>query len=317
MKINTKNLLLSFLSLCIVGLIACNNDEEIGKPKIAIPGVHELSVPVDTMTRWFNLIIPPNYDHTEPRPLLFFFHGGLGSMDVIFRNQEDLIQKCEEENWILVSPNGSNFNGNRGPSTWNAAHCCNPSLKHDVDDNGFIRKMIDFLSTELKIDENRIYATGHSNGGFLCHKLGAEMPDVFAAVAGSASTIGGQVDSLSPITTVQPIQPFPILIIHGMDDVNASYYGGGALVHDRIDISFRESVLFWANNNKCSISQADTTIINGLHGKVWIVDFNDCDDNTEVRSITIENQAHGWPSVISSGFDGTQAMIDFFKKYSK
>ncbi|MFQ5569883.1 MAG: alpha/beta hydrolase family esterase, partial [Rhodothermales bacterium] len=264
------------------------------------------------------LVIPPRYDPAEARPLLFAFHGGGLSMAAFFNMRKDLIQRCEEENWILVFPNGSNTTGNRGSSTWNAAHCCGASRAFDMDDIGFVSRMIDTVSVMVNIDANRIYATGGSNGGMFTHRLAAEMPDVFAAVAPSQATIGGQVDSLSPVVTVQPAQPIPIMMIHGRNDQKVRYNGGltggGS---GRIDLSFRESVLFWANNNGCTVSQGDTTVVDGLNGKVWMARFAGCDANREVRGVTIQNYGHGWPSLEESGFDGTNAMVDFLKQFSK
>ncbi|MGH7595209.1 MAG: alpha/beta hydrolase family esterase [bacterium] len=308
-------LVLGFLA----GFMACNNKDNPVEPvEKPTPGDYEISVKVDTMTRWFKLVIPPKYDHTAPRPLLLYFHGGAQSMDFPFKNRQDLIKRCEEENWILVFPNGANSTDNRsGGATWNAVHCCPPALKFDVDDIGFVRKIVDTLSVDLRIDAKRIYAMGGSNGGMFTHRLAAEMSDVFAAVAPSQATIGGQVDSLSPVVTVQPSQPIPIIMAHGLNDRTVNYHGGQTIDGDRIDISFRESALFWANNNQCTISRADTTVVNGLNGKVWIISFRDCNASVEVRAVTIENHGHGWPGLEESGYDGTNAMVDFLKQFSK
>ncbi len=309
---------LGIILICLVGLITCDEDNSVQPPEEKpIPGDYDMSVKVDTTTRWFKLVIPPNYDHTEPRPLIFCFHGGGLSMAFVFNNRKDLIQRCEQENWIMAIPNGSNFLGNRGAATWSAVHCCNPSLKHNVDEIGFVREIVDTLSAYLKIDATRIYATGGSNGGMLSHRLAAEMPDVFAAVALSAGTIGGQVDSLSPVITIQPTQPVPIMMMHGLNDRNVNYFGDKTLDGDRIDISLKESTIFWAENNQCTVSQADTNVVDGLKGKVWIVSFSDCDANKEVRAVSIQNHGHGWPSQEDSGYDGTKAMVDFLKRFSK
>jgi polyhydroxybutyrate depolymerase len=281
-------------------------------------GIYDMSIEVDTLTRWFKVVIPSAYDHTDPRPLLFCFHGGGLSMDTYFNRRQDLVNRCEEENWILVFPNGANAAGDKGDGTWNAVHCCDPALKYNVDDIGFVKTMIDRLSSRLKIDTKRIYATGFSNGGMLTHRIAAELPDLFAAVAPGAATIGGQVDSLSPVVTVQPTQPIPIIMIHGKDDWAVKYNGGptdgGS---SRIDLSFKESVLFWANHNLCTLDQVDTAVIDGLKGEVRIDTFHDCDGDVKVQAISIENLGHGWASLANSGFDGTNAIVDFLKQFSK
>ena len=101
-----KNQFVCIVSLLFVLLIvSCNNDEPI--PFNIAPGDYERSVEVGDVTRWYKVVIPPNYDHTSDRPLLFCFHGGNNSMKTFFNKRKDLISRCAEENWILVFPNGS------------------------------------------------------------------------------------------------------------------------------------------------------------------------------------------------------------------
>jgi polyhydroxybutyrate depolymerase len=53
------------------------------------------------------------------------------------------------------------------------------------------------LRADYKVDDKRIYATGHSNGGGFTYLLWAERGDVFAAVAPSAA-VARYVDKLKP-----------------------------------------------------------------------------------------------------------------------
>jgi polyhydroxybutyrate depolymerase len=303
--------------ICLVGYFACEKKNPVEPGFDTSPGDYEISVQVDTTTRWFKLVIPDSYDHTEARPLLFCFHGGNRSMDIFFNDRKDLINRCAQENWILVFPNGSSAAGNKGPATWSAVHCCAPAFNYNVDETGFVMSMLDTLTASLMIDTTRIYATGSSNGGMLTHRLAADIPDVFAAVAPVNATIGGQADSLSPVVTVQPSQPIPIIITNGMSDLTVNFNGGLSDNEVRIDISFRESVLFWANNNQCAVNDPDTTVVDGLDGKVWIVTFKGCSLGAEVQGVAIQNYGHGWPSLQSAGFDATNNIVDFLKRFGR
>lgn len=314
-------LLLSFLT----DLTACGkinparpaDQTSAVSPQIPIsPGTYPISIQVGQDTRWFTLIIPPHYDHTEPRPLLFFFHGGNLSMGFGVNNLPELIQRSAEENWLLVFMNGSNLTDNRGAATWNAIHCCFPSLGR-FDDLGFVRTTFDALSVALKVDAGRVYAMGGSNGAMFTHCLAAEMSDVFTAAAENAGTIGGQEDESSPVVTIQPAQPFPIMLTHGMNDMKVNFNGGKTAEGDRIDISFKESVEFWARNNQCDLSQQETSELDGLNGKIWIVTFTSCASNAQVSAIRFEKFGHGWPSLETVGFDTANAMVDFLLQFSK
>ncbi len=316
-----KNELLSVIQKAVLVLICLSGTTAYATPFYGngtpIPGDYPISIEVDSLTRWFKLVIPPDYDHTEPRPLLFCFHGGNLSMAFMMNNRKDLRERCAAENWILVFPNGSNVTTNRGPSTWNAMHCCGPSFTHNIDDIEFVTTMIDTISAVLRIDSTRIYAMGGSNGGMLTHRLAAEIPEVLAAVAVNAASIGGQTTLQSPEVAVNPSVPIPIILIHGMSDRKVSFIGGESIDGGRADISFRRSVELWADNNQGAGSQADTTLVKGLNGDVWIITYSDPRPDVEVRAIAIENQCHGWPGLEDSGFDGTNAMVDFLMRFSK
>ncbi len=51
--------------------------------------------------------------------------------------------------------------------------------------------MIEELQFTYNIDSGRIFVTGHSNGGMMTYRLGAELSDIVAAIAPVAGTIGG------------------------------------------------------------------------------------------------------------------------------
>ena len=305
------------LLAALIAILFLRCSEEEPSPFNITPGDYERSVDVGEVTRWYKVVIPPRYDHTQNRPLLFCFHGGNNSMKTFFNKRKDLIARCEQENWILVFPNGSDNKENKGLSVWKAVHCCPPALNHDIDEQGFVKAMIAELTDMLRIDESRIYIMGGSNGGMLTHKLAAEIPEYFAAAAPTSSTIGGQIDQNSPSNQVVPTAPIPIILTHGMSDGSVLFKGGQSSGKDRIDISFEESAMLWVQNNQCNTAHADTTMIQGPSGNINIIDFNSCNRKAVVRAIAIQNHGHGWPSLENCGFDGTGAMIDFLKQFSK
>ena len=306
--------------LCILFAIlifhSCSKEPVDLIDDLHVPGVYDVSVKVDTLKRWFKVIIPSGYDHNQEQPLLLTYHGGNLSMGFMFNNRKDLIQRCDEENWILAFPNGANADGNKGAATWNAIHCCNPARKFQVDDLGFTEKIIDTLSAVLSINDKKVYAIGGSNGAMFIHKLAAELPHLFAAFAENQGTAGGFADSMSLMTVAEPQQVIPFLMIHGMSDQKVKFQGGWSGSLPRYDLSFAETVSLWAENNQCE-TNPDTSLVNGQNGDVWIIAYSSCFQNADIKAIAIENKGHGWPGLEESGFDGTNASIDFLKQYSK
>ena len=62
----------------------------------------------------------------------------------------------------------------------------------------FFDALLATLKQEYKIDERRIYSTGHSNGGGFTYLLWSARPNMFAAVAPSAAVAARQLKDLKP-----------------------------------------------------------------------------------------------------------------------
>ena len=86
-------------------------------------------------------------------------------------------------------------------------------------------KLVDVALTSLReeydIDDDRIYATGFSNGGMFTYLLWAERPDVFAAYAPVAA-------SLRP--SVRPTEPRPVFHVAGERDRQVDFAGQQAAI---------------------------------------------------------------------------------------
>ena len=63
----------------------------------------------------------------------------------------------------------------------------------------FFDAVLATLKQDFKIDERRIYSTGHSNGGGFTYLLWSARPNVFAAVAPSAAVAARQLKDLKPL----------------------------------------------------------------------------------------------------------------------
>jgi polyhydroxybutyrate depolymerase len=73
----------------------------------------------------------------------------------------------------------------------------------------FFDVMLADLRAEMRIDDNRIYATGHSNGGLFTYLLWAERGDHFAAFAPSAALLA---------RGFQKFRPKPVLHLGSPED---------------------------------------------------------------------------------------------------
>lgn len=152
------------------------------------------------------LVVAPASAAKQASPLVFVFHGHGGTA----KNAAN--KMAVHEHWadaVVVYPQGLPTPGKltdpEGKKNgWQ--HAAGDQADRDLK---FFDEMLKSLKADFKIDEKRVYTTGHSNGGHFTHLLWAERGEVFAAVAPSGSTAG-------PLT--KSFKPKPCLHIAGAED---------------------------------------------------------------------------------------------------
>lgn len=174
--------------------------------QVVSPGDHVRELVVGTMTRSYKLHIPPTYDGTRATPLVLIFHGLGGDADDITKIS-GMSKKADEAGFIVAYPNGT---GSRNLMGFNAGERRGSTAENRPDDVAFVRLLIDDVKKTAHIDSRRIFAAGISNGGMLCHRLAAEMPDQFAAIASISGPIAMKLS--------RPKRAVPILHFHGTAD---------------------------------------------------------------------------------------------------
>lgn len=141
------------------------------------------------------LYLPDGYDQKEAWPLLVFLHGAGERGDdlalVKKHGPPKLVEAGKSFPFIVVSP-----------------QC--PSGQWWSTKTLELKTLIDHVCDELKVDENRIYLTGLSMGGFGTWSLAAYAPDRFAAIAPICG--GGE------ILATRALRKMPIWVFHGAKD---------------------------------------------------------------------------------------------------
>jgi polyhydroxybutyrate depolymerase len=257
-------------------------------------------VPHGGENREFTVRLPEGYDPDHPHPVVVSMHGRGGNaffQEVVSRFTE----LADAHDFVVVYPQATG-----AQSTWNAEFIGDGS---DADDRGFIGAMLNALEASLCVDPSRIYANGHSAGGFMAYRLACDDTARFAAVA----SVAGMTDDMS----CSPSTPIPVFHFHGTEDEVVSYdgYVGGYMSVDT-------NLANWAERNGCDSNatvffhEADTTC------SVW----SNCDDNAEVRLCSIEGGGHGWPGGGGSGpyggsvtdtISASDMMWDFFSEHAR
>lgn len=235
------------------------------------------SVTVGTVTRTARVHVPASYDPSKRTPLVINLHGRTsnGTQQAWLSHA---IQKSDAAGYIVMHPESST-----SPTSWNAGGgCCDPAAAQNVDDSGFIRKLLDDAEAKLCIDTSRVYVTGLSNGGYLAHRVACEMTDRIAAI--------GPVAGLLQLQTCAPTKPMPVMLVHGTSDTLVPY--------DWVP----PTVNYWKAKNQCT-TQATTY----QNGAATCVTHGGCTGGADVVLCTITGGGHQWPGGEEVPFLGTKS----------
>lgn len=237
------------------------------------------------LTRYYTVYTPAAYDGSEPVPVVLNLHGyGSAAFQQIFYGEFRPI--ADTANFLLVLPDGTN--DLIGWQHWNTF---TPSGT-GVDDAAFISDLLDTLIAEYNIDENRIYSTGMSNGGFMSYELACQLSGRIAAVA----SVTGSIDE-DRFGSCDPSHPMPVMEIHGTNDLTVPYMGGGAFgfvpIPDVID--------YWVGFNNTDpepelIDIPDTNPGDGSTVEHYI--YSGGDNGVSVEHFKVIDGGHTWPGTI-------------------
>ena len=184
--------------------------------KITAPGTYRFHFTHGGIRRDYLVHVPAKaVGHAAP--MLLALHGGGGDMDYQAENY-GLVEKSDQAGFILVAPNGTSRFASGILATWNAGACCGRAADQKVDDVGFLKAVIERVSTQASVDRRRVYATGMSNGGLMAYRLACELPDMIRAIAPVAGT--------DNTTACQPSRPVPVIHFHARDDSHVLFNGG-------------------------------------------------------------------------------------------
>jgi polyhydroxybutyrate depolymerase len=178
-----------------------------------------------------------------PLVLLLHGYGASGSaQDIYFR----FGRLAEGEGFLLALPDGTP-EAVSGRLFWNATEACCDFAGTGVDDVAYLTAVVQDVRARRRVDPRRIYVVGHSNGGFMAHRLACERSGLFAA---AVSLAGAQSRDAAACA---PSGPIAVLQVHGTMDNTVQYNGGLFPVPggNRRYPGAVETTARWATYNRC------------------------------------------------------------------
>ena len=237
-------------------------------------------------------------------PLLFSLHG-YGSSAEFHKSYTGYESLSEEERFIVIYPQGYKLETTLANSSshWNSGAW---TVGSNVDDVDFIKTIIEIISDQYSIDQNRIYSTGMSNGGFMSYHLACKLSHKIAAIASVTGSMSKQT-----FDSCDPSHPTSVLQIHGLSDFVVPYNGNNAVGMMSID----EVLGFWATFNACSPNPVAVIDYFNEKGSIEFVQYDSCLNNVEVNLFRLPNMNHTWPSINNYNISATKEIWNFLSRF--
>jgi polyhydroxybutyrate depolymerase len=257
-------------------------------------GDHTQQLTSGGQARQYILHVPSAYQPGKPIALVLGFHGA-GSSAREFESYSDFSFIANMESFIVVYPQALG-----GHPTWNTtAGADNPDIQ-------FVRDLLDDVESRCHIDPNRIYASGHSNGGGLANRLACNLSERIAAIGSVSGAYQWSEDC-------SPARPVAILGIHGTDDPIIPYNGypdakEPPAAYYAISVPIPQWASSWSTRNGCDIKPSSLDQSDQVTRDTW----SNCRAGVEVILYTIHGGGHGWPE----SFEAAQVIWEFFARHS-
>ena len=234
--------------------------------------------------------VPESYDGRQKWPLVLAFHGWKETANFIYEYTE--LSSAEA---ITVFPEGKK-------QAWAPAPYAESTGAEDIE---FVSNIVDSIRATYNVDDERIFATGMSNGGGFAAFLGCQMPEVFNSVA---TVSAAYYDSIQEQCQDQPVGR---LDMHGTEDPIVDYDGGtrhGTPYNSVPEVLDQDQI-----RNRCE-SNVNTAL---LANNAFLMSWQGCE--APLQHIRIGGGEHVWPggtydsdAAIGTGF-ATDKVLDFFQ----
>ncbi|MCF1709805.1 hypothetical protein L0V05_13380 [Tabrizicola sp. J26] len=265
--------------------------------------LHAASQTVElTNGRWYRIDLPTK---PEGASVILALHGGGGNPNQFARNS-GLSPPATERGYAVIYPAGS---GRTRLLTWNAGYCCAYAQVTGVDDMGFLDAVLADAAERFGVDDDRVFATGMSNGSMMAERYAAGRPAKVRAVAGVAGT-------MDPSFRVEA--PVALLHIHGTADRMVPFTGGKG------EKSFAQVPFAAVSDTAAAFASAWHGPLVQTQGKAVGTDGTSIvtrewrlpDGRVAVKVMVLEGFDHAWPGGRRAGpltgFDADTAILDFF-----
>ena len=179
--------------------------------------VQTFTVTVDGAARPYILFAPAGLP--TGAPLLIAFHPSSSSGLKMREMSGKALERFARKNGFAIAyPDGfeGHFNDCRRVASYSAR-------TRNIDDVGYTRAVIDDIARRYKIDRQRVYALGYSNGAQMALRLAMQTPDLVAGVIAISANLPTPENNVCKVVDGRPVS---VVLIEGTKDKINPYEGG-------------------------------------------------------------------------------------------
>lgn len=295
--------------LTIVAVVGCNNAESLATDPCGdrLEGGDWSTCMMEAYPqRSFDVLVP---EGDGPFPVILGMHGGGGNRQSALRgtcpegdekSPECLFRQAVARGYVFIAPDGTSRKWSKRKRSWNGGggvgdwRCTGgPGCEDDVDDTAYIRAVLEDVGRRVKIDREKVFVTGISNGGTISYRLACELEGVRAIFA-----IGGTMQWTTG-KTCAPAKPVAVAHAHGTEDPCWPYTTGPTRCpigqKDKKMKGVDDSMKEWETLLQC---QGEPTVTNLPDTKpdgttTTQTDWPGC--RADLRLYKIRGAGHTWP----------------------
>lgn len=226
--------------------------------------------------RQYLVKIPAQHDETIP--VLYFLHG-LGDNITRLDNEFHFQQIADDFGWMMVVPQALN----EGFGTmWNAGLSASTT-----NDSGFLMALLDSLSVQYPVNQDSVFFTGFSMGGFMTHRMAIEHGDRITACAPVSGLIA------HPMASHVAVSPVKMLHIHGTNDPVVGYDGNSQYFGYNLGLSVEAILNYWINANHCNSEPVIDTLPDLQNDGLRFVRYT-YEGDAELQHLKVIGGTHTW-----------------------
>jgi|GEM_PF-685070 len=198
------------------------------------------TVMIGPFSRQAELRFPADQTEDELLPLVIALHGFSDSPGYVYGYFQGPASVTENRH-LLLTPTGTE--NPEGKYFWNGPPACCDFYNQNIDDVSYLSSLIDTAVNHWGADPERVMLIGHSNGGFMSHRMACDAGNKIHTIVNFAGSTYGDFSQCN-------LTGYPNIInAHGTVDSTVDYNGGE--FYGESYASSPGGAAFWAERSGC------------------------------------------------------------------